>query len=277
MLAGCASAPRAARKLPTPKLRPPAIARAGVLRVAVDAHYPPFASFEDGRLVGIDGDVAEALAAQLGLTAEFVDVPADGIGAALREKRADVALGGVPITEAALSEVTVATSYLSDAPVLFSRGTSVTVDDLASIPRIAVQKQSPSYWLLRGKVGEERLLVVPSLREAFAAASAGKADAVAGDAIVGGYIRREFPQLLYAGQLADATPLAVTSGKDSSQIEPAVREAMDELAATGVLDAIRGKWLGDLPALWMPSAVEDSQTVGAPPTPVADTSPAVAP
>ncbi|HEY3317411.1 MAG TPA: ABC transporter substrate-binding protein [Coriobacteriia bacterium] len=253
-LSGCAGGPMRTRPV-TPKLRPPAIARQGVLRIAVDEHYPPFASLDGGQVIGLDADVGAALAAQLGLKAEFVDVPVTGIGAALREKRVDVALGGVPITQAALSEVTVATSYLADAPVLFSPGASVTVQDLDRL-RVAVQKGSPAFWLLRAKVGEERLMVFPALRDAFNAVKSGKADAVAGDAIVAGYIRREFPSLLYAGQLADAGPLALMVAKDAAAVEPSAREAMDELAATGVLDAIRGKWLGDLPALSVPSSAD---------------------
>lgn len=253
VLSACTSTPPSPGAS-APKLHSPAIGKDGVLRIAVDAHYPPYASFDGKQVVGLDADVAAALAGQLGLKPEFVDVPGEQLDAALREKRADVALGGVTVPEAALSDVAVATSYLSDAPVLFARDASVSAEALDGV-RVAVQKGSLAYWLVRVRVPQDRLVALPTLRDAFTAIASGKADAVVGDGIVAGYVHRDFPALRYVGQLGDAAPLAVTVAKDGASIEAPVREAMDELAATGVLDAIRGKWLGDLPALkTVPSA-----------------------
>lgn len=257
------AAPDAPRSAPL--LEPPAILERGVLKVAVDAHYPPFASLEGTKVVGIDADVANALASQLGLTAELVDVPASQLATALAGKRVDVALGGVPVSAADLSEVTVATSYLSDAPSLFTAEGTASPDALEG-KHIAVQADSPSYWLLHKKMGDAALVVVSTLREALMAVTAGKAEAAAGDAVVAGYIAREYPSLRFSGQLADASPLAVMTSNEASGTETPVREAMDRLAATGVLDAIRSKWLGSLPALTAGSLADTSavDTSGAP-------------
>ena len=40
--------------------------------------------------------------------------------------------------------------------------------------------------------------------------------------------------------------------KDATELEAAVREVLDALAADGTLDTIRAKWLGDIPALDVP-------------------------
>jgi ABC-type amino acid transport substrate-binding protein len=244
VLAGCApgSAPQQPLK---PKLKPPAIGKAGVLRVAVDAHYPPFASLEGSAIVGIDADVAFALAQQLRLTPVLVDVPSTGTADALHAKRVDVALGGVSITKAAVSDVAIATSYLSDVPGIFVPKSGGTAFDLATM-KIAAQQGSQAYWLLKGRVPDANLITFPTLREAFEALSDGRADAVAGDGIVGGYISRDFPGVVMTAQLADAVPLAVMVARDDAVLEPAVRGAVDALAGGGVLDAIRHKWLGAL-------------------------------
>lgn len=256
VLSGCGSAPASSGRAVAPKLRPPGIAKAGVLRVAVDASYPPFAAKDATGFTGLDVDVASALAARLGLRAEFVDVPVGSLSAALREKRADIALGGLPMTDAALSDVAVATSYLSDAPVLFSREGSTVPEGVAGL-RIGVQKESAAYWLLRAKVGEDALVAAASLREAFDRLAAGDVDAVAGDALVGGYILREYQTLRMTTQLADAIPLAVLVPKDADAVESVVRDEMDVLAGGGVLDAIRAKWVAQLPPLRLAAAVEE--------------------
>lgn len=255
-LAACTPGATSTATPRTPKLKPPAIASAGVLRVTVDASYPPFAARQGARFVGIDADVAAALADELGLKLELVDARPGAFGKTLREHRADVALGGVAITQAALSDFTIAGSYLTDGPGLFATDGTLTPDALQGV-RVAVQKGSPAYWAMSAQPGT-KLVVVPSLRQAFTALSAGKADAVAGDTIVGAYIRRDFAGVRFMGQLGDATPLGVAVPTGAQSLEAAVRDALDALTGTGVLDAIRSKWEGDLPALSVGGSTETS-------------------
>ena len=84
---------------------------------------------------------------------------------------------------------------------------------------------------------------------------------MAGDAIIGAYIARDFPAVRYAGRIGPASPLAVAVAVDNTALADAVRVALDELAADGVLETIRRKWLGDAPEI----QVED--TPEAVPTP----------
>ena len=215
-LAACGSTPAPKAQVLTPKVKPPVIAKAGALRVAVDSSYPPFAAKQDGAIVGIDADVAAALAQELGLKLVLVDVKPDALALALRHRTVDVGLGAIPITQSSLSNVTIASSYLIDGPALFSKDTSLTATEIAGVP-IAVQKGSQAYWALMAQPGA-KLVAVASLRDAFAAMSDGKAQAVAGDALVAGYIRRDFAGVRFVGQLGEATPLGVSVASDAKQL-----------------------------------------------------------
>ncbi len=68
-----------------PQVTPPAIKEAGTLRVGVDLAYPPFAGEDNGQKVGIDIDVASALAERLGLKVALVDVKASEAATALAD------------------------------------------------------------------------------------------------------------------------------------------------------------------------------------------------
>jgi polar amino acid transport system substrate-binding protein len=264
-LAACGSATAPKAQVLTPKVKPPVIAKAGLLRVAVDTSYPPFAARQDGTIVGIDADVAGALAQELGLKLVLVDVRPDTLALALRHHNVDVGLGAIPITQASLSNVTIASSYLIDGPALFAKDTSLTAAVISGVP-VAVQKGSQAYWALMAQPGA-KLVAVASLRDAFTALSDGKAQAVAGDALVAGYIRRDFAGVRFIGQMGEATPLGVSVAADAKQLGGVVSDALDKLAGTGVIDAIRSKWEGDLPALTVSgSAVPSSAvaTTGAP-------------
>ena len=59
----------------------------GVLRIGVDPTYPPFATLEGDTLVGIDADLGRALAADLGLEAEFRALATTGFTTRWRRSR----------------------------------------------------------------------------------------------------------------------------------------------------------------------------------------------
>ena len=62
--------------------RPEAFPR-GEIVIGIDASYPPFAIDEGGILTGLDIDVAEAIATEIGLPARFVNIGYYGLYDAL--------------------------------------------------------------------------------------------------------------------------------------------------------------------------------------------------
>lgn len=256
-VAGCAGEPP--KPAPKPRVSPPAIAKAGVLRAAVDLAYPPFGGVDKGRRAGLDLDVASALADKLGLALEVVDAKPEDAARLLEAHKVDVIVAALTIDQAVSLNVAFAGSYLSDAPAAFSaKEATVTAADLAG-RTVAVQKDSRAYWILSQEYGEDLLVVMPTLRDALAAAASGQAEFAAGDGIVGAYLLRSFPTLRFNGQIAPATPIGVGTAKDAPRLETAVRTALDELAAQGVMDTLRRKWVGDLPR-FVGASIEQSAT-----------------
>jgi ABC-type amino acid transport substrate-binding protein len=259
-LVGCSQPEEPA---PQPKVSPPAIAEAGVLRAGVDLSRPPFAGEDGGQQAGIDIDVAAALAEKLGLTVEYDDVKPSEAATALADGTADVVFS-VPLTGADVSRLTLAGTYLSDAPAAFvaAEGTpsvepTLTLDTLPA-EKIAVQTGSQAYWLIESEYGAESIEEFETLREALDALQKGEVGVAAGDAMIGAYIARDFPNVRFAGQLAPATPLSVAVSAENTALADTVREALDELAADNVLSSVRRKWVGDLPELSGPEAEEGS-------------------
>lgn len=233
---------------PEPAVSPPVIGEEGVLRVGVDLSYPPYAGTDTGREACIDVDVAAALASELALDLELVEVASDEASAALSAGDVDIVMS-VPFTESAVLGATFAGWYIESGPALFaSTETSVTPDDLGG-KRIAVQEGSESYWSVVYTLGAEALVVTETIREAFEAYAAGEADVVAGDALVGAYLAQDFEGIGFASQLQPATPIGIVVATDATELEVVIRDALDALATGGVLDAIRAKWVDGLPPL----------------------------
>ncbi|MBY0415029.1 MAG: transporter substrate-binding domain-containing protein, partial [Bdellovibrionales bacterium] len=77
-----------------------AVKAAGKLRIAVDTTYPPM-EFEstDGKVIGLDVDLARELAKLLKVDAEFIVMPWDGILAGLQSNRYDIIMSSMNITK----------------------------------------------------------------------------------------------------------------------------------------------------------------------------------
>ncbi len=86
----------------------------------------------------------------------------------------------------------------------------------------------------------------------------GDVPVVAGDALVGAYIARDYPNVHLAGQMESATLLGVAVAPENAELADAARQALDGLSADGVLDAIRSKWVGALPKLNVEASEEAS-------------------
>jgi ABC-type amino acid transport substrate-binding protein len=158
-------------------------------------------------------------------------------------------LGGLTVDQAIASQVAFAGTYISDAPAVFAaKDATISVEALGT-KRIAVQKDTLSYWLLLDKYGETPLMLVASLDEAMSAVESGTADVAAGDALLGAYALRGHADIAYTGQLASAFPLGVGVSQTRADLEKEVRAVLDKLASEGGLETIRNKWIGDLPPL----------------------------
>lgn len=246
---GCAKEPE-----PTvePKIGPPAVDSAGVLSAGVDLSMPPFAGTDQGKQAGIDVDVASAIAERLGLSVKFVDVKPSEAATALADGTADLVLS-VPLASSDLSQLSLAGSYISNAPAFFIRaeGSVEPSMSLATVDArvIGVQSESEAFWLVRHQLDPETAQPFTTLREALEALDRGEVEVVAGDALVGAYIARDLPQIKFAGQLAGGAPLAIAVDAENTELADAVRGELDAMAADGVLTTIRRTWVGELPEI----------------------------
>ena len=94
------------------------IRQRGVLRVGLDASFPPFESLdEDGQVVGLDADIARAIADDLGVEVQFVNIGFDGLYDALLIKRVDVLLSGLPVDPYRTGDVAYSANYFNAGQV----------------------------------------------------------------------------------------------------------------------------------------------------------------
>lgn len=283
---GCAGSQPKAVPVVKPKVAPSAIAKAGVLKAGVDLTYPPFGGVDNGKKAGIDVDVARALASELGLKVEIMGLPLSAAAAALASGTVDIVFS-VPIDASTVTSFSIAGSYIADGPAFFTRvatptasatstaaptttaptaslgavATTLTLDTVGQ-RLVGAQTGSEAYWMLKHSLDPDQVIGFTTLRAAFGALVDRKIDVVAGDAVVGSYIARDFPGVEYAGQLAPARRLAAAVAKTNATLSDAVAKALSDLSVDGVLKTIRTTWAGSLPELEL-AQIESSEASAA--------------
>jgi polar amino acid transport system substrate-binding protein len=241
LAAGCATGPAATGGAPAAKVPDTALVRPGTLTVAIDNAYPPFAGSAGARYVGLDVDVAAALADQLGLKVAFVPYDPAKPGS-LAPRSVDIALGAVTPAQATALKGSWAASYATDGPALFATDPATLTVDALTGKRIGAQQGSESYWRLKDVYGSD-VQTFTTTRDALGALAESRVDAVGADAVVGAYIARDFPKVRIVGVIAPATSVGVVVFGDRP-LQGAVTKYLAVLESSGVLKTLRAKWTG---------------------------------
>lgn len=115
----------------------------GKLTVCTNPPYAPFEYEENGKIVGLDADIAAAIASDLGVEAEMFTTSFEGIqsGVALSSNQCDIALSGITITDERKTVMNFTDSYVDDnLAILVPAGSDIKSDADLSGRNIGVQQ-----------------------------------------------------------------------------------------------------------------------------------------
>ena len=114
--------------------------KAGTLVMATNAYFPPYEYYEGSEIVGIDAEIAQAVADKLGLKLEISDMEFDSIITAVQQGKADMGLAGMTVTEERLKNINFSDTYATGIQSIVVKEDSPikSVDDLKG-KKIGVQ------------------------------------------------------------------------------------------------------------------------------------------
>ena len=246
----------------TPQVSKPTIAQEGVLRVGVNASNAPLAGQPSSstKIVGIDVDMAAALADQLGLKLEVTDVGTEA-ASALSSGKVDLVMG----VSKADSSATFWTSdtYLPTAVALFAQSSNSTVPTNTAATKIAAQVSSNSAWAVTNEYDNSTITTTDDLKSAFSSLQSGQVQYVAADAVVGTYVANNAGMDVHMVALMQSVggySVGVLDG--NTQLKQAVSNALSAMNSNGVSSVIQKKWLGttmDLSGIKLTAGASDDE------------------
>ncbi|GGB76065.1 transporter substrate-binding domain-containing protein [Deinococcus soli (ex Cha et al. 2016)] len=226
----------------------PSTLQKGVLKIGMEGTYAPFTYKDDkGNLTGFDVDIARAVAAKLGLKAEFVLTEWSGILAGLQANKYDVIVNQVGITAERQKTIGFSKPYAYSSPQIIVKKTgSFAPKTLADLKgkRVGVGLGSNFEKQLRD-AGGINVVTYPGAPEYLADLAAGRLDAAFNDRLLVGYlIKSQNLPVRGAGVIGDPEAVGIAMKKTNTSLKAAVDRALLQLKADGTYAKISRKWFG---------------------------------
>jgi len=226
-------------------------AEQGVLVMATSADFPPYEFVDGGVIVGIDAEIAAAIAEKLGLTLRIDDMDFNAIIPAVVSGRADIGMAGMTVRPDRLENVNFADSYSTGVQVVIVReGSEITnVDDLfeeGAHYEIAVQESTTGDIYASEDLEDAGLATIHRFRrggDAILALVTERADAVIIDNEPAKSFVEANPGLKILDTEYAVEDYAIAIGKENNALLEAVNNALSELKADGTIQRIIDKYI----------------------------------
>lgn len=216
----------------------------GVLTMATNAAFPPYEYQEGGEIVGIDADIAKAVADKLGLELQIEDMEFDSIITAVVQGKADMGLAGMTVTEERQQSVSFSDSYATgiQSIIVTEDSTIQGPDDLAD-KKIGVQLSTTGDIYAVDDYGSDHVEEYNKGADAVMALTQGKVDAV----IIDNEPAKSFVSANEGLKILDTKyaeeEYAAALNKDNTALLEAVNGALKELKDDGTLQSIVDKYI----------------------------------
>ena len=226
----------------------------GVLSMATEATFPPYEYYDGDAIVGIDVEIAQAIADKLGLELQVTDIAFDSIIPGVQSGKYDLGLAGMTVTDERLEQVNFSDSYATGVQVVIVKegGKVTSVDDLfadGASNVIGTQTGTTGFLYATWDIQDAGLGEVKSFAKTTDAVEAlknGQVDCVILD-------NEPAKALVAANEDAGLSILdteyavedyAAASSKDKTALLEAINGAVKELIADGTVQSILDKYIG---------------------------------
>ena len=221
-----------------------------VLTMATNAAFPPYEFYDGKEVVGIDAEIAAAIAKELGMKLEIEDIDFDSIISTVQGGKADMGMAGMTVTEERLKNINFSESYATGIQVVIVKEGS----DIKSVDDLFADGASYSIGVQTGTTGdiyvsddsEGTALTVERFNngnDAVLALANGQIDCVIIDnepakAFVAKQTGLTILDTAYAEE-----EYAIAVAKDNTELLDQINAALDKLTEDGTIQAIVDKYI----------------------------------
>lgn len=220
------------------------------LVMATNATFPPYEYVDGDEYKGIDIEIAQAIADEMGKKLEVDDIDFDSIIPAISTGKADLALAGMTVTDERKENVDFSDTYATGVQVIIvPEDSDITgPDDLANDKMIGVQQGTTGHIYCsdtpeKGGFGEDHVTAYPNGASAIQALQTGKVDAVVIDNEPAKAFVAENPGLKILDTEYVTEDYAIAVKKGNTELLDQVNTILAKLKDDGTLQSIIDKYI----------------------------------
>jgi len=220
-------------------------AEKATLTMGTNAAFPPYEFMdENNNVVGIDAEIAAAIAEKLDMELEIKDMAFESLITAVSSGSVDIVLAGMTVTEERKESVNFSDSYATGVQVVIVTEDSAiaTIEDLAG-KKIGVQTGTTGDIYCAGDYGEDAVARYDNGALAVAALQNGQVDCV----VIDNEPAKAFVEANEGLKLLETEYItedyAAAIAKDNTELLDKVNAALAELKAEGKIDEIVNKYI----------------------------------
>ena len=216
----------------------------GVLVMATNAEFPPYEYREGQEIVGIDVDIASAVAQKMGMTLEVEDMNFDSIITSVQSGKADIGAAGMTVTEDRLLNVDFSDTYVKAYQAIIVKSDNESIagpDDLANL-KIGVQLGTTGD-IYAGDIEGATVERYNKGYEAVQALEQGKIDAVIIDIEPAKVFEEQNQNVKVIDEPFTEEEYAIAVKKGNTELLDNINSALAELKESGELQAIVDKYI----------------------------------
>ena len=216
----------------------------GILTMGTNAAFPPYEYYEGDTVVGIDAEIAQAIAEKLGLSLEIVDMDFNSIITAVQSGKVDVGIAGMTVDPDRLENVDFTDSYATGVQVVIVTEDSdiASVDDLEG-KLIGTQEGTTGWSYCSEDYGDDMVIPYTNGATAVQALLDAKVDRVVID-------QQPAPSFVEANEGLKileteyaVEDYAIAVSKDNTALRDAINTALNELIEDGTVQGILDKYI----------------------------------
>lgn len=218
-----------------------------VLRIATEGAYPPFNNVTaDGKLIGFDVEIAEALCAQMKRNCEIVAQDWDGIIPGLVNDKYDAIVASMSITDERKQVIDFTNPYYSNyLSVVAAAGTDVTLENLDKKAIGAQRSTIGSQWAEDNYGRRGDINLYDTNPAAFSDLKAGRIEAVVVDFLPGAaWIGENEGYALAVDKIDIGDLIGIGVRKGEADLTDAFNAALEAIRADGTYQRISTSYFG---------------------------------
>ena len=220
-------------------------AAGGVLVMATNAEFPPYEYHDGGVIVGIDAEIAKAIADELGMELEIEDIAFDSIIPEITTGKADMGLAGMTVTEDRKQSVDFTDTYAKASQKIIVKEDSAIAspDDLTGVIVGVQQGTTGDIYVSDLEADGTTVERYNKGFEAVQALSQGKIDAVVIDGEPAKTFVAQTEGLKILEESFTDEEYAIAVKKGNTELLEKINGALKTLKDNGTLDEIVAKYI----------------------------------